>query len=141
MDIKINIDGLDGILEKLSPEKIDTAVQKGVSSGGKIMQGGCKALCPVATGELRNSINENTNGGGGCYTSTIGTNKEYAIYVEKGTGIHAGGRQTPWRYQGSNGQWYTTKGQPPQPFMEPGVEMTKDEAIQTLVNNVKEAIG
>lgn len=43
----------------------------------------------------------------------VGTNQEYAIYHEYGTGIYADGgrgRQTPWRYQDKRGEWHTTRG-------------------------------
>lgn len=42
-----------------------------------------------------------------CY---IGTNTRYAIYNEVGTGIYAGGRQTPWSYQDEQGNWHRTRG-------------------------------
>ena len=101
MGINIEIGGLDNILGNLEniSSKLDGAVQNGVAKGGKAIQAQCKAECPVDTGELRNSIVEETTGGGGKYTSEIGPTVDYGIYVEMGTGIYAGGRQTPWRYQ------------------------------------------
>ena len=47
---------------------------------------------------------------------------EYAEFVEFGTGIHnehGDGRQTPWRYQDQDGNWHTTRGQIPKPFIRP----------------------
>lgn len=85
----------------------------------------------VPTGVLRNSINhevvdsENT-----CY---IGTNTEYAIYNEFGTGIYLEsddgrtGRQTPWMYRGSDGQMHITRGMKP-------LHMLKN----ALANNIPE---
>lgn len=43
----------------------------------------------------------------------VGTNQEYAVFNEIGTGIYAdggGGRQTPWSYQDSKGEWHRTSG-------------------------------
>ena len=139
MGINIEIDGLDNILDNLEniSSKLDGAVQNGVAKGGKAIQAQCKAECPVDTGELRNSIVEETTGGGGKYTSEIGPTVDYGIYVEMGTGIYAGGRQTPW----SKGQWHTTRGQRPQPYMEPGFEAGKDEAVEILTNEVQKAIN
>ena len=76
MGINIEIDGLDNILDNLEniSSKLDGAVQNGVAKGGKAIQAQCKAECPVDTGELRNSIVEETTGGGGKYTSEIGRN-------------------------------------------------------------------
>ena len=143
MGINIEIDGLDNILDNLEniSSKLDGAVQNGVAKGGICIQAQCKAECPVDTGELRNSIVEETTGGGGKYTSEIGPTVDYGIYVEMGTGIYAGGRQTPWRYQDSKGQWHTTRGQRPQPYMEPGFEAGKDEAVEILTNEVQKAIN
>ena len=143
MGINIEIDGLDNILDNLEniSSKLDGAVQNGVAKGGKAIQAQCKAECPVDTGELRNSIVEETTGGGGKYTSEIGPTVDYGIYVEMGTGIYAGGGQTPWRYQDCKGQWHTTRGQRPQPYMEPGFEAGKDEAVEILTNEVQKAIN
>lgn len=52
----------------------------------------------------------------------IGTNVEYAPYVELGTGIYyPGGRQTPWVYQDAKGDWHLTHGQRAQPYLKPAV--------------------
>ena len=98
MGINIEIDGLDDILGNLEniSSKLDGAVMRGVQTGGKVIQSQCKAECPVDTGELRNSIVEETNGGGARYTSETGPTADHGIYVEMGTGIYAGGSQTPW---------------------------------------------
>mgnify|MGYP004718369195 FL=1 len=144
MGINIEIGGLDNILGNLEniSSKLDGAVQNGVAKGGKAIQAQCKGECPVGdTGHLRNSIVEETIGGDGKYTSEIGPTADYGIYVELGTGIYAGGRQTPWRYQDSKGQWHTTRGQRRHPYMEPGFEAGKDEAVEILTNEVQKAIN
>lgn len=61
----------------------------------------------VDTGNLRNSMSHLVKGDT-CY---IGTNNEYAIYNEMGTGIYVGGgRTSPWAYQDANGEWHRTRG-------------------------------
>lgn len=70
----------------------------------------------VDTGRLRNSV-AHTVVQEDVY---IGTNLEYAPYHELGTGIYAsqaGGRQTPWKYKGRDGKWYTTRGLYPIHFL------------------------
>ena len=50
----------------------------------------------------------------------VGTNSEYAIYHEFGTGIHAEGgkgRQTPWTYQDAKGNFHRTRGMKPIHFL------------------------
>lgn len=60
-----------------------------------------------------------------------GTNKEYAPYVEFGTGIHAeggAGRQTPWVYHTKRG-FFFTHGNVPMPFLRPAYEKNITEIM------------
>ena len=69
------------------------------------------------TGRLMNSITHTTDDN----TAIIGTNVEYAIWNEIGTGIYAsepGGRQDPWFYQDSKGNWHKTSGMKPKHFLQ-----------------------
>lgn len=87
---------------------------------GLVAEGYAKRLCPVDTGNLRNSITHEVEEHAG--TAYIGTNVEYAPYVELGTGVYtSGGRQTPWAYQDEKGNWHMTNGQRAQPFIKPAV--------------------
>lgn len=91
-------------------------------------------LVPVDTGNLRNSISHKV------YPDEpavyIGTNNEYAAYVELGTGKYAetGGRQDPWVYQDSEGNWHHTHGQRAQPYLRPAITDNK----QTYQNIIKD---
>lgn len=111
------IDNSAEVIEAMLQKK-----QKALETCGLMAEGYAKDLCPVDTGNLRNSISHKVaTDEGACY---VGTMVEYGIYVEFGTGVHAstgGGRPTPWSYQGSDGQWYKTNGQKPQPFIKPSV--------------------
>lgn len=61
------------------------ALARGLEECGLVAEGYAKRLCPVDTGRLRNSITHVT--GYGAKAVYIGTNVEYARYVEMGT-IH-----------------------------------------------------
>lgn len=79
-----------------------------------------KRLCPVDTGNLRNSITHVVDEQEPA--AIIGSNNSYAAYVELGTGIYAeggGGRPTPWVYQDAKGNWHYTRGNKAQPFLKP----------------------
>ena len=77
---------------------LDAAVGRALEKCGLVAEGYAKKLCPVDTGNLRNSITYMVNDGE--KAAYIGTNSEYAVYVECGTGVYyPGGRQTPWVYQ------------------------------------------
>ena len=77
----------------------------------------------VDTGNLRNSVTHTTENDG--HVVVIGTSVEYAPYVELGTGKFAEGgkgRQTPWSYQDSSGNWHTTQGMKARPYLRPALE-------------------
>lgn len=98
---------------------------------GAQAEGYAKDLCPVDTGDLRNSITH-TVAGDAAY---IGTNMEYAAYVELGTGrYYPGGRPTPWAYLDRNGNWHYTAGQRAQPYLKPAAQDHK----QTYYNIIKD---
>ena len=76
----------------------------------------------VDTGRLRNSINYLVRDD----EVYIGTNVEYAPYVEFGTGKYAdGGRPTPWVYQDDEGNWHWTAGNPARPYLAPAAKTTR----------------
>lgn len=75
---------------------------------------------PVDTGNLRNSITHKVDDSE--MAVYIGTNNEYAAYVELGTGkYYPGGRQEPWVYQDAKGKWHMTHGQRARPYLKPAV--------------------
>lgn len=101
----------------------EEAIARAAEIIGGMAESYAKELCPVDTGNLRNSITHTTENNG--KTVVIGSAVTYAPYVELGTGKYAeggGGRQTPWRYQDKDGKWHTTSGIPARPYLRPAVE-------------------
>lgn len=100
---------------------LEAALARGLEKCGLVGEGYAKKLCPVDTGNLRNSITH-TVADNGERAAYVGTNSEYGVYVECGTGIYyPGGRQTPWVYQDAKGDWHLTHGQRAKPFIKPAV--------------------
>lgn len=96
------------------------AAARALEKCGLVAEGYAKKLCPVDTGNLRNSITHTVDEQEPA--AIIGTKNEYAAYVELGTGKYAeGGRPTPWVYQDAKGNWHMTHGQRAQPFLKPAV--------------------
>ena len=98
--------------------EIKAALLRGLEKIGLVVEGYAKKLCPVDTGNLRNSITHMIDEQEPA--AIIGTNNEYAPYVELGTGIYAeggGGRPTPWVYQDAKGNWHYTRGNKAKPFL------------------------
>lgn len=103
-------------------EALKAALLRGLEKCGLVAEGYAKKRCPGDTGNLRNSITHVVDEDDSAVY--IGTNNEYAPYVELGTGIYAeggGGRPTPWVYQDAEGNWHYTHGNKPQPFLKPAV--------------------
>lgn len=104
---------------------LDAALARGLEKCGLVAEGYAKKLVnspgKFGTGALRNSITHTVTNSGE-RAAYVGTNSEYGVYVECGTGIYyPGGRQTPWVYQDAKGDWHLTHGQRAKPFIKPAV--------------------
>lgn len=69
-------------------EAINKALAKAMEEIGLVAEGYAKKACPVDTGRLRNSITHLVGDGG--RAAYIGTNVEYAVYVEEGHSTRGG---------------------------------------------------
>lgn len=79
MDIKINVTSNRDLIERAS----DEAIERALEAIGLQCEGYAKMLCPVDTGRLRNSITHSVDASE--QKVYVGTNVEYAAYVEMGT--------------------------------------------------------
>ena len=92
----------------------------------------------VDTGALRNSVSHAVDRGENAVY--IGTNQEYAVFHELGTGIYlegGGGRQTPWSYQDAKGEWHRTRGIRPIHFLKNAAADHSDEYIAIMEKTMK----
>lgn len=90
----------------------------------------------VDTGNLRNSITHEVDGN----SVAIGTNVEYAVYHEIGTGIFAeegGGRQEPWVFFDANGIAHMTQGVTAVHYLRDAIENHIGEYQQMLEDCLK----
>ncbi len=107
------------------------ALLRGLEKCGLAAEGYAANLCPVDTGVLRGSITHAVAEGENA--AYIGTNVEYAAYVELGTGrYYPGGRPTPWAYQDANGDWHWTAGSRAQPYLRPAVENNAKQYVSIM---------
>jgi HK97 gp10 family phage protein len=82
MELRVTITGTENMQNELSDMVRPGALVKGLSAAGLFIEGQAKIKAPIDTGFLRNSI------GISRLTSeyvVVGTNAEYASYVEEGT--------------------------------------------------------
>jgi len=98
----------------------------------------CNGRFAEPTGTLKRSIRTELKG---TNTVEVGSNLEYAVYVEHGTGLYAFDGQgraasaehpIPWTYKGSDGKFYTTYGQRPKPFLIPAFNSKKHNLIRYI---------
>lgn len=132
--MSIEIQGLNQILQSLDiadPVKLNVALGRACA----LVERSAKQKAPKDTGELRRSISSKVENGEG----VIFTPLEYAPYVEYGTGLFAenGGRSdVPWSYQDDEGNWHSTSGQKPQPFMRPALDENREEIIRIIKEGI-----
>ena len=117
----MNVQFTDNSKEVL--EAMQQAAVRALEKCGLTAEGYAKKLCEGfkhPTGNLRNSITHTVDEEEPA--AYIGSNVEYAAYVELGTGKYvSGGRPTPWVYQDEKGNWHRTHGQKAQPYLKPAV--------------------
>lgn len=117
-------------------KELESACQRALEKCGLVGEGYAKKLCPVDTGDLRDSITHMVSDSE--KAAYIGTNSEYAVYVECGTGIYyPGGRQTPCTYQDKNGDWHLTHGQRAKPYIKPAVADHVDQYKKIIESELK----
>ena len=131
-----NIEGVDGVMQVLTDlEGLD--LTQALGKAGALVERGAKMKCPNDLGNLARSIQYDVEGN----TCTVSAPLEYAPYVEYGTGLFAeqGGRKdVPWHYQDEEGNWHTTKGQHPQPFLRPAFNEAQAGIVQLLEGELLE---
>lgn len=123
--------GLDGILKELDSIATPAQVEQTLMKACALVERSAKQKAPKGDGVLRNSIKSTVVGDKGIVFTPL----EYAPYVEYGTGLFAenGGRQdVPWSYQDWEGNWHSTSGQNPQPFMRPALDENRGEIKRIL---------
>lgn len=127
----------------LFKDAVKEAVEAALEAIGLQAEGYAKANITAAgrvdTGELRNSVTHQVEESE--QAVYIGSNLEYAIYNEVGTGIYAeggGGRKDPWVYVDDNGVGHWTVGITPIHFLKDAAADHGDEYRQIAEAVMKE---
>lgn len=131
----IKFEGLEEVLDSI--ENIGDAGQfKSIlGKACALVEGEAKKKAPKDTGALRRSITSKIEDNNSEIQGVVFTPLEYAPYIEYGTGLfaeEAGRTDVPWNYQDDKGEWHSTSGQRPQPFMRPALEDNREKIIQML---------
>lgn len=134
------IENLDKLISKL--EKLDD-VNQAMEQACILVENEAKIKCPVDNGLLRNSITHYIEDNPDELVGVVGTNVEYAPYVEFGTGIYSSlgnGRQDRWKYKDAKGEWHSTIGQHPQPYLQPALEENRRKIEKMFKEQVKKGV-
>ena len=135
----IRIEGLEEVFESL--DKVIDAQELTAAMGKAcaLVERAAKQKAPKGTGELRRSITSKVEQGVSGVVGTVYTPLEYAPYVEFGTGLFAenGGRKdVPWNYQDDEGNWHSTSGMKPQPYMRPALNENREQVKRILEEGI-----
>lgn len=128
MEMEYKVEGLESLLQKLNTlgTDVDKIVDNALYQGAQKIQGDAKRLIKAKgafdTGRLHGSISVEAIPDG----YAIGTNVEYAPYVEYGTGLL--GDPTvlhTTRKCWQNGNWHTFRGMKARPYLRPALNINK----------------
>lgn len=136
----IRIEGLDEVLASIDSMGDTVKLEMAIGKACALIERAAKEKAPKDTGALKRSITSEVKSNGDDIQGVVYTPLEYAPYVEYGTGLFAesGGRKdVPWCYQDDKGEWHSTSGQHPQPFMRPAVNENRTRVIEII----KEGVG
>lgn len=123
------VEGLSELMAKLESMRGSSteALGKGIGRACARIQADAKQNCVVDTGRLRASIVTDVHTEGNTVVGTVGTNVEYAPYVEFGTGRN-----------GDPSVEHNTSfaGIPPKPFLYPAFRANKDKIENYITDSV-----
>ena len=136
----IRIEGLEEVIENLEglidAKKLEAAIGKACA----LVERSAKQKAPKGTGELRRSITSKVEHTGDNVIGIIFTPLEYAPYVEYGTGLFAEGgngrKDVPWNYQDDEGEWHSTSGMKPQPYMRPALNENREQIRRIIKEGI-----
>lgn len=133
--MSIKLEGLDEIFKALDNTADTNELKSALGKACSLVERSAKQNAPKGNGELRRSITSKVEEEGAELRGVVYTPLEYAPYVEFGTGLFAeeGGRKdVPWNYQDDEGNWHSTSGMKPQPYMRPALNENREKIIKIL---------
>lgn len=143
--VEFEVQGIEKLMSALvtmsNPDFADQTLRKGLMLAGKQVQGTAKQLCHVVTSQLRNSIEVAPIENG----VSVGTNVKQAIFEEFGTGKQGDPSVTHttkdrWSYRDKDGNWHTTQGHEPHPFLYPALKANEQNIVRITKDTLQSEI-
>lgn len=122
--------------------ELERGMIRGLIKASLLVEGQAVLLAPVDKGGLRDSIGYKVDESE--LVAYVGTNCEYAIYSEFGTGEFAEngtGRRGGWLYKDAEGEVHFTYGMPPQPYLRPAFRKNQKAIRDILADCLRELGG
>lgn len=141
MNLDFEFTNLDVVVRNISDKVSEENAEKALKKACALLEREAKIKAPKDTGALRNSITSRIVHDGSEIAGEVYTPLEYAPYIEYGTGLFAesGGRtDVPWSYQDDEGNWHSTSGMKPQPYMRPAFDENREEIVRILSEGLVE---
>lgn len=137
----IEMIGADNIIKQLTDIANNENIAQSINDSCLLVERSAKQKAPKGNGELRRSITSRVESSNESeIQGIIYTPLFYAPYVEYGTGLFAengnGRKEVPWSYKDAKGEWHSTSGQPPSPYLRPALEENREQ----IVEQIKEAL-
>lgn len=131
----VRVEGLPNVLKSVDALLDEQQLAAALGRACALVERAAKEKAPKNTGELRRSIASRIEKDGDDLVGIVYTPLEYAPYIEYGTGLFAedGGRQdVPWSYQDDEGNWHTTSGMKPRPYLRPALDENREQVLRIL---------
>lgn len=135
--MSIEFKGMEECIDTIESLVDNSKIERALIKCCLMVERSAKQKAPKGNGQLRNSISHKVEN----LVGSVYTPLEYAPYVEYGTGLFAenGGRtDVPWCYQDEKGEWHTTSGMKPSPYMRPALDENLEEIKRILWEAIKE---
>ena len=133
--LEFDVEGFDKIVKRIEDMTNPRTLEKAMGKACAIVERDAIKKAPKGAGDLRRSIQSRVESDGHEVIGIIFSPLEYAPYVEYGTGLFAesGGRtDVPWVYCDDEGNFHSTSGMKPQPYMRPALNENREKILKTI---------
>ena len=134
MSNNVELEGLENVAAMLEARVSDENFIAALKKACALIERSARQKAPKGNGALRNSIQSRVENDGNP-VGIVFTPLEYAPYIEYGTGLFAeeeGRQDVPWHYKDDEGNWHSTNGMKPHPFLRPALEENRGEIKRIL---------
>lgn len=143
--MEVRFEGLESILKSIDEIADMAGLERAMNKACLVVENQAKKNASEFrdTGNLTRSIKHKVEFEGSEITGIVYSDVLYAPYVEFGTGIFAeeGGRtDVPWHYQDEKGEWHSTSGMHPHPYLRPALEAKKDTVEKIIAKELSKNV-